>query len=130
MRGCNPLAGTLLDVSLIQLPDGHIGQTVFNLIDARRVSDDTLVFIKRVETSSKELDIALMFNTKELRQDPRNYCVPILDHFADPDDLSIPYMAMPYLFPIADPPFQLVSEVMDFVDQTLVVRVWLLAACA
>jgi len=60
-----------------------------------------------------------MFNTTELRADPRNHCVPVIEVIDDPDDDRISYMVMPLLRNAAVPPFQYMKEIVDFVDQTL-----------
>ena len=89
------------------------------LIDATRTSDNLLVYIKRVETQSEELKIALMLSSEALSKDPKNHSVPILDHFEDENDSSMSFMVMPFLLRIDRPPFDTVDEVMDFVDQML-----------
>ena len=63
-----------------------------------------------------------MLSTTELRADPRNHCVPIIEVIDDPGDDSKSYMVMPFLRDADDPQFQYVKEVMDFVDQILEVR--------
>lgn len=89
------------------------------LIDATRISDGTLVYIKRVATDSDELKIALMFSSQECRLDDKNYCVPIIDHFQDMGDIKFSYIVMPFLRPVDDPPFEIVEDVVNFVDQIL-----------
>ena len=54
--------------------------------------------------------------------DPANHSVPILDTFEDLVDKSISYLVMPFLRLIDNPPFEVVEEVLDFVDQILEVR--------
>ena len=88
-------------------------------MDATRIADNKPVYIKRVPTNGDELKIALMFNAEPLRHDPRNHCVPILDHFQDPDDSMTSYMVMPFLRPLNDPVFKLVDDIISFVDQIL-----------
>ena len=43
----------------------------------------------------------------------------MLDHFQDPEDGTTSYIVMPFLRPLADPYFDLVDNVVDFVDQIL-----------
>ena len=81
-----------------------------------------LVYIKRVPTHSDELKIALMLNSETLRKDPRNHCVPILDHFEDEQESGMSFMVMPFLQSIDNPPFETVYNVIDFVEQVLEVR--------
>ena len=78
--------------------------------------------IKRISRQSEEASIAQRLSTKELRADPRNHCVPIIEVIEDPNDDSISYMVMPLLRNANLPPFQYMKEIMDFVDQVLEVR--------
>ena len=90
-----------------------------NLVDARRISDDKLVYIKRVETGDQEQRIAAMLSSERLRSDPRNHSVHILDAFQDDKDEKISYIVMPFLRLMDNPPFETVGEVLDFADQIL-----------
>jgi len=54
--------------------------------------------------------------------DPANHSVPILDTFEDSANESISYLVMPFLRPTDDPRFEVVEEVLDFIDQILEVR--------
>ena len=84
--------------------------------------DDTPVYIKRVKTGDNESQITSMLSSEPLRRDPRNHSVPILDIFPDDEDPGVSYMVMPLLRLIDDPHFDLVEELVDFVDQILEVR--------
>lgn len=75
--------------------------------------------IKKLRRRSKELEIALFLNCFD---DRHNHTVPVLDHFWDELDPDVEYMVMPLLRRFYSPPFFLVSEVVDFVTQTLEVR--------
>ncbi|KAI9458630.1 kinase-like domain-containing protein [Lactarius psammicola] len=86
------------------------------LVDATRISDDKLVYIKEVKTGDLESRIALALSEIE---DPTNHSVPILDTFVDSVDKSISYLVMPFLRMSDDPPFGVVEEVVDFADQVL-----------
>ena len=55
-------------------------------IDARRISDNAYVYIKVVRTDSAELCLLQFLNREELRDDPMNHCVPLLDVFQDDED--------------------------------------------
>ncbi|KAH9918118.1 kinase-like domain-containing protein [Fomitopsis serialis] len=90
-----------------------------HLIDARRVSDDTPVYIKRVQTGDNESWIATLLCSEAIRRDPSNHCVPILDLFQDDEDPGTSYMIMPFLRLIDRPAMNAVEEVCDFVDQIL-----------
>lgn len=83
------------------------------------MSDGRLVYIKIVETNSDELKIATFFSSGALARNPRNRCVPILDHFPDDGNPSITYMIMPFLVRTLETPFETVANVVDFVDQIL-----------
>jgi len=83
------------------------------------MDDGVLVYLKRVKTGDNESRIATMLSQPPLRNDPRNHCVPILDVFQDDQDETISYMVMPFLRLFDKPAFELVGEVVDFVDQIL-----------
>lgn len=87
-----------------------------HLIDAMRMSDGKLVYIKRVKTGDKEPQIAVMLSSM---RDTRNHSVPVLDLFEDEDDPTISYMVMPFLHLVDEPPFESVENVVDFVQQML-----------
>lgn len=89
------------------------------LVDATRISDGKLVYIKEVKTGDQESRIALMLAVLD---DAANHSVPILDTFLDFADESISYIVMPFLRLSDSPPFETVGEVADFVDQVLEVR--------
>ncbi|KAI9507602.1 kinase-like domain-containing protein [Russula earlei] len=86
------------------------------LVDATRISDDKLVYIKEVTTSDLESRLALILSAID---DPANHSVPIIDTFVDSDDEAISYIVMPFLRLIDDPPFETIAEMLDFVDQLL-----------
>ncbi|VDB85840.1 unnamed protein product [Peniophora sp. CBMAI 1063] len=90
-----------------------------HLVDATRIDDGKLVYIKRVKTRDQESTILMLLNAPELRDDPRNHAVPILDHFQDDVDPSISYIVMPFLRPLDRPPPERVSDCIDFVTQYL-----------
>ncbi|KAI0287515.1 kinase-like domain-containing protein [Russula brevipes] len=86
------------------------------VVDATRIADGKLVYIKQVETNDQESRIALMLNSF---QDPSNHSVPILDTFVDDQDNSISYLVMPFLRLLHELPFFATEEVLDFTDQIL-----------
>jgi len=89
-----------------------------HLVDAY-TDDGKFVCIKRIRRNVEETRIAQMLSTEELRADPKNHCIPIIEVIDDPDNDSISYMVMPLLRVADSPPFQYVKEIMDFVDQIL-----------
>lgn len=91
-------------------------------MDATRVSDGKVVAIKQVSALSREIEIGEMLSTRESLQDPLNHCVPFLDHFSSPEEPNIVYIVMPLLRPFDNPEFYDISEILDFMSQTLEVR--------
>ncbi|KAI0028574.1 hypothetical protein K488DRAFT_58252 [Vararia minispora EC-137] len=89
------------------------------LIDATRISDNLLVYIKQCVTGDLETEIATRLNAPNLRQDGRNHACPIIDVFSDVHDSKVCYMVMPFLRPINKPPFETVGEVVDCITQLL-----------
>ena len=77
------------------------------------------MYIKEIRTGDLESSIALMLSAID---DPANHSVPILDTFEDPVDRSISYLVMPFLRLTDNPPFEVIEELLDFVDQILEVR--------
>ncbi|KAI0334926.1 hypothetical protein GY45DRAFT_1294684 [Cubamyces sp. BRFM 1775] len=90
-----------------------------NLMDARRMSDNELVLIKRVRSDSAELRIACALYSDTLRNNPRNHSVPVLEILRDPEDETWSYMVMPFLRYIDDPPFESIENVLDCCEQLL-----------
>ena len=48
----------------------------------------------------------------------------MLDAFPDPLCSDVTLMVMPYLRPCDDPPFGIIGEIVDFIDQTLEVLLY------
>lgn len=92
-------------------------QLAVSLIDAVRISDGKLVYIKAIHTDSEELKILRLLQS--LPSDPMNHCVPLLDYFADAGNPELSFIVMPYLQFMEEPPFETVANVVDFVDQML-----------
>ena len=91
-------------------------------IGAVRISDGKRVFLKRINTLSREIDIHRFMSEPEKLKDPRNHTVPLLDVFADEDDPSFSYLVMPLLRPHWYPEFSSVDEVLEFMSQLFEVR--------
>jgi hypothetical protein len=89
------------------------------VLDAARVEDNKSVVIKRVKVGSDEVAICRMLSSPELRNDPHNHAVPILDYFTKDDESKHGFLVMPLLRKFDDPPFGTVGEVVDFVRQML-----------
>ena len=77
------------------------------------------MYIKEVRTGDLESSIASMFSAID---EPGNHSVPILDTFEDSVNKSISYLVMPFLRLTGSPCFEVVEEVLDFIDQILEVR--------
>ena len=88
-------------------------------MDATDKSSGGMVYIKEIETDSEEHRIAEVLKQAGWNADPRNHCVQVLNILRDPLDPGMMYMVMPFLRPMDNPPFQHVSEIMDFADQIL-----------
>lgn len=91
-------------------------------MDAKRIHDGKVVMLKRVPTDGDEMRIATYFSSHDLRKDPRNHCVPILDLFQDPDDPATSFLVMPLLRYIDNPEFDTVGSILECVRQLLEVR--------
>ncbi|OSD03660.1 hypothetical protein PYCCODRAFT_1490426 [Trametes coccinea BRFM310] len=90
-----------------------------NVVDATRMSDGALVYIKRTPSDSQELKILEYLSSAEMRRDPRNHCVPLLDVLCDPAEPETSYIVMPFLRFIDDPAFELLDDVLECLDQVL-----------
>lgn len=95
------------------------------MIDATRVSDGKKVFLKRVPSSSKGVEICRHLSSDELRQDPHNHCVPLLDVLVHPSDTDISFLVTPLLREINDPEFDTLEDMFEFGEQILDVRVFI-----
>ncbi|KAF5370933.1 hypothetical protein D9615_009783 [Tricholomella constricta] len=90
-----------------------------HLIDAVRVSDGYRVVLKSIDTSREEIPVAQFLSTPELRSDPRNHTVPILDMVLLPNDDSRALLVMPQLLHFNTLPFLYLKEFTDAVRQFL-----------
>ena len=85
------------------------------------IADGRQVLLRKFspETAPNELVILRMFSSDELRHDPHNHCVPLLDTI----DLSRrgkpgrKLLVMPLLRPFNNPPFQTYGEFVAFFTQ-------------
>lgn len=92
------------------------------LLDARRVSDGTYVYMKRIsQTRGKgvldELEIMQYLTSEPLKSDPRNHSVPILDILQSPNEDGEMFVVTPMLRPFYDPRFQTFGEAVAFFTQ-------------
>ncbi|KAI0358579.1 hypothetical protein OH77DRAFT_1578883 [Trametes cingulata] len=98
--------------------DWYASRTAF-ILDATRVSDNSSVVLKRVKksTNPREVEIIKHLSSDDLKSDPRNHTVPLLDVFLVPDDPDVTILVMPLLRPRNDPPWSTVGEVIAFLSQ-------------
>lgn len=89
------------------------------VLDATRISDDTVVTLKKIQTSEHpyEVDIARYFSSKPRASDPANRCVPVYDVLDVPDDPDCKLIVMPLLRKFFDPHFLTVGEAVEFFRQ-------------
>lgn len=97
----------------------RLSQFRFNVMDATRISDGALVYVKRISTDSEELAILSYLNSGEIRQDPRNHCIPLLDVLHDPFMPGKSMIVMPFARYIDSPGMERVEDILDCVDQIL-----------
>ena len=93
------------------------------------MSDNKLVYIKRVKTGGSEERIATLFSTERLRADSRNHAVPILDVFPDDEQSAVSYIVMPFLRLMDQPQFTHVNDIVEFMDQMLEVCLHDVTSC-
>jgi hypothetical protein len=90
-------------------------------MDAKRRRDGKQVMLKRV-SQQQELEIAQLLSSPELRRDPRNHCVPLLESIKPSNALDQTLIVMPYLRPFNCPRFQTFGEFIAFFTQICDVR--------
>ncbi|KAG8947766.1 hypothetical protein FRC00_008940, partial [Tulasnella sp. 408] len=88
-------------------------------MDAQRLSDGKTVCLKHTNKDSPEVEIGQYLSSEELRHDPRNHCLPILEVLRNEDDPEHVILVMPWLRRIDSPQPASVRECVDFVQQTL-----------
>ncbi|EIW62688.1 uncharacterized protein TRAVEDRAFT_69009 [Trametes versicolor FP-101664 SS1] len=89
------------------------------VLDATRISDDTVVTLKKIQTSEHpyEVDICRFFSSEPRASDPANRCVPVYDVLDVPDDPDCKLIVMPFLRKFFDPRFLTVGEAVEFFRQ-------------
>ena len=114
-------------VSIISLVQGLVrsAPTIFvqlrAAMDAVRIADGKQVILKKVlpEEGPYELSITQLFTSPELKGDPKNHCIPLLDVVdlsqTSPDGRKL--MVMPFLRPFKNPRFQTYGEFVAFFIQ-------------
>ncbi|KAF7301090.1 Protein kinase domain-containing protein [Mycena indigotica] len=89
---------------------------VLYALDAVRVSDNTKVVVKRFPTNSREATIHRYLDSPELRSDPRNHTIPLLDVMVMPDT-PWSFLVTPYAREIDYPPFHCRLEFVECMTQ-------------
>ncbi|KZT29111.1 hypothetical protein NEOLEDRAFT_1057150 [Neolentinus lepideus HHB14362 ss-1] len=89
------------------------------MLDATRMSDGSLVALKKVHKPSYpyEIAIALLFSSDALASDPRNHCIRIIEVLQVPDDEDFAILVMPYMRKYDLPRFDTFGEVVSFFIQ-------------
>ena len=102
-------------------PTTNIATQSGYVLDAVRISDDSLVALKLVdsERNPHEVQISQYLSSEPLRSDPRNHSVPILDVLSVPNEPKLTIMVLPLLRACNDPSWQTVGEVLSFIHQIL-----------
>jgi len=88
-------------------------------LDARRIKDNTFVFLKVSPKDGPEVEINRYLSSPELRKDIRNPAAPLLDVVELPDEPDIVLLVFPMLRRIGMPYPETVGEYVDFVEQSL-----------
>uniref|UniRef100_A0A0W0FRD8 Protein kinase domain-containing protein n=1 Tax=Moniliophthora roreri TaxID=221103 RepID=A0A0W0FRD8_MONRR len=89
------------------------GPMPYKQMDARRISDGTIVVLKRVDArdpSNPELKMGPLFSTEPLASDPRNHCIPIYETLSLPNTNEEVLLVMPCLKEWYFPSFDTIGE--------------------
>ncbi|KAF7296069.1 Protein kinase domain-containing protein [Mycena kentingensis (nom. inval.)] len=89
------------------------------VIDATRVADGKQVVLRITQRNTQALEIIRRMNWPELRDDWRNKVVPLLDHFALPDNPEFVVVVEPILRRFDSPLFRTLEEVAEALFQFL-----------
>ncbi|TCD60194.1 hypothetical protein EIP91_010590 [Steccherinum ochraceum] len=111
--GSSMLPSTGYDASLRRpaiLPDG---------MDARDTRNGRVVMIRKLQTSSFELQLLTALSTRELREYPDNPCCKLLSRFCDRGDPATTFIVVPCPHDPFRPFFYNVDEIMQYGKQVL-----------
>ncbi|KAK0452113.1 kinase-like domain-containing protein [Desarmillaria tabescens] len=103
--------------------DEHVihGHRRWRIIDAVHIPDGSKVILKAVSLLPDEFELGIthFLSTEEMRKDPRNNAIPVLDAFPIPcvEDWAI--IVMPMFRGFASPPFHCRSEFIELFQQLL-----------
>jgi hypothetical protein len=115
---CGWYVGTICIVCVLTL---HPSTKKDSVLDGVRVEDGKKVVLKRVFTSSRELQI--LNHLSSIRSDPRNRTIPILDAFQYSQNPEYTFFVMPYTRRFHYPPFHCRREFVEAMRQFLEVLV-------
>lgn len=85
-------------------------------MDATRISDNSLVSMKRVD-NPLENEINAHLSTEPFVSHPHNHCVPVYEVLEIPDLQDEVIVVMPLLRPFNEPQFKSVGEAVEFFRQ-------------
>jgi hypothetical protein len=89
------------------------------VLDATRTNDGAKVVLKRVRAIGDEIHIALHLSSAQMRSDPRNRTVAILDVIPIHGHTEEVFLVMPYLRQFHSPPFHCRAEFVEALRQFL-----------
>ncbi|KAJ7054436.1 hypothetical protein C8F01DRAFT_490286 [Mycena amicta] len=110
----------ILDPKKSQLDcEDDLDQLKSTVLDAIRIKDGKKVVLKRVETTSLELQMLQFLASENMRKDPRNRTVPLLDTICLPHDPGTVLMVMVHGRRFNYPPFHCRGEFFHALFQLL-----------
>ncbi|TFK96277.1 hypothetical protein BDV98DRAFT_516055 [Pterulicium gracile] len=97
--------------------DGLGPLTIAPIVDATRISDGTRIILKQGSKAlhPHEREISTFLSSEELRNNPRNHSVPVLE-ILDPSEEHF-LIVMPLLRSFWDPRFETIGEVVGYIRQ-------------
>ncbi|OCH84104.1 hypothetical protein OBBRIDRAFT_742165, partial [Obba rivulosa] len=90
-----------------------------HLLDATRISDGTMVLLKKISLSKHphEIEINKFFSSEPLSSSERNHCVPLYEVLDVPEDGDTKLLVMPFLRQYNNPQIATVGEAAEFFRQ-------------
>lgn len=92
-------------------------------MDAVRISDGKVVFLKYIPRSSHETEINRYLVSNGLKDDPKNHALPLLEVLEDDSDPENAILVFPMVRRIDHPGLESVREAVDYVEQSLEVSI-------
>ncbi|KAJ6618793.1 hypothetical protein B0H10DRAFT_2217291 [Mycena sp. CBHHK59/15] len=102
------------------LAEDSYSPTRLELMDAVRIADNSLVMLKSVrkEVSPDEANVWSFLSSDQLRSDPKNHCIPLLDVLDPPNaQQGDKILVMRFMRDFGEPDFDTVGEGVDFFQQ-------------